>query len=74
MDKSTAGGLAGGWGLVALAIILGGVGFGPYMDVPSVIIVVGGTIAVTAGQYEASDLKRFTPASAISGESASSLI
>ncbi len=62
MDKSTAGGLGGGWGLVALAIILGGVGFGPYIDIPSVIIVVGGTIAVTSGQYEASDLKRFTPA------------
>jgi chemotaxis protein MotA len=62
MDKSSAGGVGGGWGLVALAIILGGVGFGPYLDVPSVIIVVGGCIAVTAGQFEASDLKRFTPA------------
>ena len=62
MDKSTAGGLGGGWGLVALAIILGGVGFGPYIDVPSVVIVIGGTIAVTAGQFEASDLKRFAPA------------
>ncbi len=62
MDKSTAGGLAGGWGLVALAIILGGVGFGPYIDVPSVVIVIGGTIAVTAGQFEGSDLKRVSPA------------
>jgi len=62
MDKSTIGGLIGGWGLVSLAIILGGVGFGPYLDVPSVIIVIGGTIAVTTGQFEASDLKRFTPA------------
>ena len=62
MDKSTAGGLGGGWALVALAIILGGVGFGPYVDVPSVVIVVGGTIAVTAGQFEGSDLKRVTPA------------
>lgn len=58
MDKSTAGGLGGGWGLVALAIILGGVGFGPYIDIPSVVIVIGGTIAVTAGQFEGSDLKR----------------
>lgn len=58
MDKSTVGGIAGGWGLVALAIILGGVGFGPYIDVPSFIIVIGGTISVTAGQFEASDLKR----------------
>lgn len=62
MDKSTAGGFAGGWGLVALAIILGGVGFGPYIDIPSVVIVIGGTIAVTAGQFEASDLKRVSPA------------
>jgi chemotaxis protein MotA len=58
MDKTTAGGLGGGWGLVALAIILGGVGFGPYVDIPSVIIVIGGTIAVVAGQYEGQDLKR----------------
>lgn len=62
MDKSTLGGLAGGWSLVALAIILGGVGFGPYIDIPSVVIVFGGTIAVTAGQFEASDLKRISPA------------
>lgn len=62
MDKSTLGGLVGGWSLVALAIILGGVGFGPYLDVPSVIIVIGGTIAVTAGQFEGSELKRVTPA------------
>ena len=62
MDKSTLGGLVGGWALVALAIILGGVGFGPYIDIPSVVIVFGGTIAVTAGQFEASDLKRITPA------------
>jgi chemotaxis protein MotA len=62
MDKSTAGGFGAGWALVALAIILGGVGFGPYIDIPSVVIVFGGTIAVTAGQFEASDLKRVTPA------------
>jgi chemotaxis protein MotA len=62
MDKSTLGGLAGGWSLVALAIILGGVGFGPYIDIPSVIIVVGGTSAVTAGQFEGADLKRISSA------------
>lgn len=58
MDKSTLAGFGGGWGLVALAIILGGVGFGPYIDIPSVVIVFGGTIAVTAGQFEPSELKR----------------
>jgi chemotaxis protein MotA len=62
MDKSTVGGLGGGWVLIAIAIILGGVGFGPYVDVPSVVIVIGGTIAVTAAQFEASDLKRIMPA------------
>lgn len=66
MDKSTVGGLAGGIGLVALAIILGGVGFGPYIDIPSVVIVFGGTIAVTAGQFEAADLKRIIPALKVS--------
>ena len=58
MDITTAGGLAGGWGLVALAIILGGVGFGPYIDIPSVVIVFGGTIAVTVAQFEGKDLSR----------------
>ena len=62
MDKSTLGGLIGGWGFIALAIILGGVGFGPYLDIPSVIIVVGGTTAVTAGQFEIAELKRISPA------------
>ncbi len=62
MDKSTIAGLASGWALVALAITLGGVGFGPYIDIPSIIIVIGGTTAVTAGQFESSDLKRVSPA------------
>ncbi|MEA3497772.1 MAG: MotA/TolQ/ExbB proton channel family protein [Campylobacterota bacterium] len=59
MDKTTAGGLAGVWGLVALAIILGGAGFGAYVDIPSVIIVVGGTASVTLAQFEASTMKNF---------------
>lgn len=58
MDKSTAGGFGGAWILIAIAIILGGVGFGPYVDIPSVVIVIGGTIAVTAAQFESKDLKR----------------
>jgi len=59
MDKTTAGGLAGVWGLVALAIVLGGAGFGAYVDIPSVIIVLGGTASVTMGQFEADALNRF---------------
>ena len=58
MDKGTAAGLGGGFGLVALAIILGGVGFGPYVDIPSMLIVIGGCISVTAGQYETKDSAR----------------
>lgn len=59
MDKTTAGGLAGVWGLVALAIVLGGAGFGAYIDIPSVIIVFGGTTAVTIASYEGEHLKNF---------------
>ena len=59
MDKTTLGGLAGVWGLVALAIVLGGAGFGAYIDVPSVIIVFGGTASVTVGQFESDALSRF---------------
>lgn len=59
MDKTTAGGLAGVWGLVALAIILGGAGFGAYVDIPSVIIVVGGTASVTIAQFEPDTMKKF---------------
>lgn len=58
MDKSTAGGFAAGWALFLLAIALGGAGFGPYLDIPSVIIVIGGTAAVTAASFEIADLKR----------------
>lgn len=59
MDKTTLGGFVGVYGLVAYSIILGGVGFGPYIDIPSVLMVFGGTIAVTIAQYEGDDIKRF---------------
>ena len=59
MDKTTLIGHAGGWGLIALAIVLGGAGFGAYIDIPSVIIVFGGTSLVTVGMFEAKDLKNF---------------
>ncbi len=58
MDKTTVIGLAVVWSLVLLAILLGGAGIGPYIDIPSVLIVVGGTIAVIVGQFESQDLKR----------------
>jgi len=62
MDKSIVIGFVVAWSLFFLAIGLGGSGFGPYFDIPSVLIVIGGTTAVTAGQYEAKDLKRILPA------------
>lgn len=58
MDLTTLIGFVGVWALMALAIILGGVGFGPYIDIPSVIIVVGGTATALSGSYEGGDLKR----------------
>lgn len=62
MDKTTVIGLIAAWSFVFLAIALGGVGLGPYIDIPSFLIVVGGTIAVIVGQFEGSDLKRMTAA------------
>lgn len=62
MDKTTVIGLIAAWSFVFLAIALGGVGLGPYIDIPSVLIVVGGTIAVIVGQFEGADLKRMTAA------------
>lgn len=62
MDKTTLIGAAGGWAVIAFAIILGGAGFGAYIDIPSVIIVFGGTTIVIIGQFEGNDLKRFSKA------------
>ena len=65
MDKTTAAAFAGGWGLIALAIVLGGAGFGAYIDIPSVIIVFGGTAFVTVGQFEGKDLKNLSKAAGV---------
>lgn len=62
MDKGTVIGMATAWGLIMLAILLGGVGVGPYFDIPSILIVAGGSMSVIAGQYEIADLKRVMPA------------
>lgn len=59
MDKTTYGGFFGVYALVAYSIVLGGAGFGAYIDIPSVLMVFGGTIAVTIAQYEFSDIKKF---------------
>ncbi|MCK5111555.1 MAG: MotA/TolQ/ExbB proton channel family protein [Arcobacteraceae bacterium] len=62
MDKTTLAALVGAWSLIMLAIFLGGAGFGAYIDIPSIIIVFGGTAFVTIGQYEGKDLKKFSKA------------
>lgn len=46
MDIGTLGGLVAGMGLIAYGIIAGGVGFMPYVDVGSIVIVFGGTFSV----------------------------
>ncbi len=45
MDIGTIGGIVGGLGLVMYGIIAGGVGIMPYVDVGSIVIVVGGTFS-----------------------------
>jgi chemotaxis protein MotA len=65
MDNTTIGGIIGVWALVALAIVLGGAGFVAYIDIPSVVIVFGGTIAVTIGQFEGDDLKNLTKSAGV---------
>jgi chemotaxis protein MotA len=57
MDLTTTLGMFFGMGFIAVAIILGGAGFGAYVDIPSIIIVFGGTIAITIANFEGSDLK-----------------
>lgn len=62
MDKTTVVGFILVWVLVFIAIMLGGVGIAPYIDIPSVLIVFGGTTFVIIGQFEADDLKRMSAA------------
>ncbi len=45
MDIATLGGLVGGFALILWGMISGGLGLGPFIDPPSIIIVIGGTFA-----------------------------
>ncbi len=45
MDIATLGGLVGGFALILWGMISGGLGLTPFIDAPSIIIVVGGTFA-----------------------------
>jgi chemotaxis protein MotA len=45
MDISTIGGIFLGFAMVGMGIIIGGVGVGIYVDIPSILIVLGGSFA-----------------------------
>ncbi len=51
MDLATLIGLILGSVLVAAAILLGGSGFGPFINAPSILIVVGGSFAATLMRF-----------------------
>lgn len=57
MDFATILGLISGFALLGLAIILGGAP-GAFVDAPSLLIVFGGTFAVTAMSYSISEIMR----------------
>ncbi|GMT42640.1 MAG: flagellar motor protein MotP [bacterium] len=45
MDIATIFGIAGGLGLIAAAILMGGSGLGGFLDIPGIMIVGGGTVS-----------------------------
>jgi chemotaxis protein MotA len=55
MDLATIIGLVGGTVLVLMAIFMGG-GIGMFIDIPSILIVLGGTIAVTFIRFSMKDV------------------
>jgi chemotaxis protein MotA len=56
MDKTTAGGLGVAW-LLVIAAMASGVGLAAYVDIPSVMIVIGGTAAIVIASFEGPQLK-----------------
>ncbi len=55
MDKGTVIGVVSGLGLVMVSMIMGG-GIGPFIDIPSFVMVVGGTIAATLVNFQFEDV------------------
>lgn len=51
MDLATLGGLALGFSFILVGIILGGTGVGIFIDMPSMMITIGGSIAATLIRY-----------------------
>jgi chemotaxis protein MotA len=57
MDIATVLGLVSGFGLLALAIFMGGMA-GAFLDAPALLIVFGGTFAVTAMSFSLNEMAR----------------
>lgn len=55
MDLATLGGLIVGTALVVVAILLGGSGLGPFFNAPSILIVVGGSVAAVLMRFPMKD-------------------
>ncbi|MFT5181747.1 MAG: chemotaxis protein MotA [Alphaproteobacteria bacterium] len=55
-DRATIFGLAGAFVLIAVAIVLGG-SWGAFVDIPALLIVLGGTSAVTTISFSLSDIR-----------------
>lgn len=55
MDKGTIIGIASGMGLVLVSMVLGG-GIGPFIDIPSFLIVFGGAVAATMVNFPFEDI------------------
>ncbi len=55
MDKGTIIGIVSGLGLTAVSMLMGG-GIGPFIDIPSLVMVVGGTIAATLVNFKFEDV------------------
>ena len=55
MDKGTVIGIASGLGLVMVSMLMGG-GIGPFIDIPSLVMVLGGTVAATMVNFQFEDV------------------
>ncbi|OYQ33471.1 flagellar motor protein MotA [Niveispirillum lacus] len=57
LDLATIFGLSSGLLLVLGALVMGGGGIGSFIDIPSVLIVLGGTAAITTISFSGSDMR-----------------
>jgi chemotaxis protein MotA len=60
LERSTVFGLAGAVGLIVLAIVLGGTG-PAFLDIPSILMVILGTFAITSVSYSLRELRLAMP-------------